>query len=218
MHEGFSGRKVSPTATLSPCIHFNTTEQLSHFKRAEDRGKTFSSRTSSKTWAWFVSGAKLNPEHWRPAVQPLCLQSPEIKTWKSGLMKYSESDIQGIGGGTYSFQKNRVGTAPRQGIAPFHRSGSHSNIWQNFTLMKKIVAEAKSKTKEMWFLFFHDRSALLSFLLYIFSEQQLSVQLCSGDVCACIKALHPCVSLWIQCCSLIPQKPSLALCTCSQCH
>lgn len=207
MHEDFR-------RTFTPCIHLNTMQQLARSKGAEDRGKTFSSRSSSKTWAYFVSGAKLNPEHSLPAVQPRCLQSPEIKTWKSGLMKHSSSGIQGTGGGSCCFQKNRVGMAPRQGTAPFHQSGSRSNIWQNFTLMKKIVAEAKSRwnaTPKQCSLIFQDGSAWLSFLLYIFSEQQRCPALLWRCLCTWIQALHLCVSLWIRCCSLIPHKNHLLL-------
>lgn len=166
-----------------------------------------------------MPGAKLNPEHWLPAVQPRCLQSPEIRTWKSGLTKYSGSDIQGTRGGSYYFQKNRVGTAPRQGIAPFHQSGSHSNIWH---LMKKIVAEAKKEVKcnsKAAFSLFPRWNCLPEFPVVHFlraaavssSALEMSVYSDTGFASMClildvVLQFNP------------TPKPSLALCTCSQCY
>lgn len=162
-----------------------------------------------------MSGAELSPGHCLPAVQPLCLQSPEIKGCKSGLTKGSGSGTQGAGGGSCCFQENRVGRAPRQGIAPLHQSGSHGNIWQNVTCMKKIVAEAKSR----W-------NATPKQCDFSFSKTDLPYWISSCASCASSSgvssaleislywdgALQPCVSLWVRCCSLILNKNQLLLC------
>lgn len=130
------------------------TELLACFKQAEDRVKISSTSSSTKTWALFLSGAKLTTgrpwEAWDPGAPiassatwaPTKLREG-IKTWN--LTKYSGLDVQWTGGGSYCLQKNRVGIAPRQEKYHFISQAATITFDRICTFLKKIAAEVKSR-------------------------------------------------------------------------